>query len=320
MKVKLITICLLFFLMISFSVSAQYLEVALVSDIGGFGDNSYNDQLKEAINKVDEDLNLETDFIESKLMTEYLDNVNYFSEKKFDLIWGVGFTMEQAIEEAAQMYPETNYVIFDGIVEEKNVMSLSFKKEEAAFLAGVIAALESESSAVAFIGAKKTREIQKYQAGFRTGVNTVNSDIRIINKYIGSFNDFSTAKKTTNELVDQGVDIIFYAAGPASHSIIDTAIKEDIKLISLDKSDINLAPNNILTSILKNTDYLVQKVIEKYYNNNYVNEIKNYGIADNAFVLAEKQAEKMLSKDKLLKIEEYKQQFLAGEINIAVKP
>lgn len=320
MKFKLTTIFLLFFLVFSFSVSAQYLEVALVSDLGGFGDNSYNDQLRTAINEADKNFNLSIDFRESNLMTEYLENINYYAENKFDLIWGVGFTMEQAVEEAAQMYPERNFVIFDGIVEEENVMSLTFKKEEAAFLAGVIAALESKSSNVAFIGAKENKEIKKYQAGFNTGVKVVNSDVKIMNKYIGSFNDFSMAKRITNELVEKNVDIIFYAAGAASHGIIDTAIERDIKLISLDKADINLAPNNILTSILKNTEHIVELVIERYYNDNYVNEVKEYGIADNAFVLAQKQAEKLISSDKLAKIEEFKQQFLAGEIEIPSQP
>ena len=316
MKFKLILFLLLFSLLVSFSVSAQYLEVALVSDIGGFGDNSYNDQLRSAINEMDKKINLSVDYRESKLMTEYLENINYFAENKFDLIWGVGFTMEQAIEEAAQMYPERNFVIFDGVVEEENVMSLTFKKEEAGFLAGVIAALESQSSAVAFIGAKENKIMQKYQIGFNTGVKAVNSDIKIMNKYVGSFNDFSMAKKITTELIKESVDIIFYAAGSASHGIIEKAIEEDIKLISLDKADIKLAPNNILTSILKNTEHIVEDVIKAYYNDNYVNEIKEYGIADNAFILEEKQSEKFIGSDKLVKIEEYKQQFLEGEIEI----
>lgn len=320
MKFKLIIIFILFFLFFSFSVSAQYLEIALISDVGGFGDNSYNDQLKTALNQAGKNFNLSIEFKESNLMTEYLENINYFAENKFDLIWSVGFTMEQSVEEAAQMYPERNFVIFDGIVEEENVMSLTFKKEEAAFLAGVIAALESENGAAAFIGAKKNKEMLKYQAGFNTGVQTVNSDLKIINKYIGSFNDYSMAKRLTNELIAENVDIIFYAAGAASRGIIDTAIEKDIELISLDKADINLAPNNILAAVLKNTDHLVEKVIEGYYNNDYTNEIKKYGIADNAFILSEKQADKMISSDKLVRVEEYKQQFLADEIKIPLQP
>jgi basic membrane protein A len=305
------------FLFFSFSAAAQYLEVALVSDIGGFGDNSYNDQLRSSISKVEQNLNILFEFRESTLMTEYLENINYFAENNFDLIWGVGFTMEQAVKEAAQMYPEKDFIIFDGIVEEKNVSSITFKKAESAFLAGLIAALETKNSKVAFVGAKENEDLKQYQIGFNTGVQTADSEVKIYNRYLGSFNNFSKAKNITEELAAENVDIIFYAAGAASNGIIEAALEKNIYLISLNRADINLAPNNILTVILKNTDQIAQKIIEARYNNNYVNEIKEYGISDNAFTLAQKQAEKLISSDTLIKLEEYKQQFLAGEVQIS---
>jgi len=316
MNYKGMLIILLLLLVFSFSVSAQYLEVALVSDIGGFADNSYNDQLRESLKNSNQNFNLKLEFRESELMTDYQENINFFAENNFDLIWGTGFTMEQAVKEAAQMYPEINFVIFDGIVEEENVMSLTFREEEAAFLAGIIAALKTESSTVAFIGGRETEKIKTFQRGFKTGVEVVNSEVEVISRYLGSFNDFSAAKEVSGELVSQNVDLIFYAAGAASKGIIDTALEADINLISLDAGDIDLAPNNILTVIQKNTDYLVEQIIESYYNDNYVNEIKEYGLVDNAFVLEKNQAEDMLSQEILNKVEEYKQQFLAGEIKI----
>ncbi|MFP4021122.1 MAG: BMP family ABC transporter substrate-binding protein [Halanaerobium sp.] len=315
MRLK-ITLILLFILFFSFAASAQYLEVALISDIGGFEDNSYNQQLRDSLNKADENLNLSLEFRESKLMSEYLENINYYAEDNVDLIWGVGFTMEQAIKEAAQMYTDINFVIFDGTVEEENVMSLSFKKDEEAFLAGVIAALETSNSAVAFIGGKDNREIKEYQQGFETGVKAVNSEIEVYNEFVGSFNDFSKAKEVTNKLIGQNVDIIFYAAGAASRGIIDTSLEEDIKLISLDSADIELAPENVLTAVLKNTDYLVEKTVESFLEDDYVNEIKKYGLSDDAFIIDQSQAEDMMTEENIDKIEEYKQQYLSGEIEM----
>jgi len=320
MNFKIISILILFLLLISFAVSAQYMEVALVSDVGGFKDSSYNQQLRNSLNKVAENLNLKTDYRESDLMTEYQDNLNYFAENNFDLIWGVGSTMEQAVKEAAQMYPETNFVLFDGIVEEENVMSLTFKRKEEAFLAGVVAALASDNAKVSFIGGQKTEKIGHYQLGFETGVKSVNSEIEIISRYVGSFNDFSAAKEISAELAAENVDLIFYAAGPSSRGIIETALENNIKLISLDAADIDLAPNNMVTAVLKNTDHLVKMLIENYSNDNYINEIKEFGLADNAFVLEQDQLSDMLSSEKRTKIEEYKQQFLAGEIEIPSAP
>jgi basic membrane protein A len=316
MNYKLLSILIIFFLIFSFTASAQYLEIALVSDVGGYSDRSYNQQLRESLEKAAESFNIELAYRESELMTEYQDNINYFAEDNADLIWGVGFTMEQAIKEAAQMYPETNFIIFDGIVEEANVTSLTFNKAEESYLAGVVAALASESLKVAFVGGQNTGELRNYQLGFEAGVNAVNSEIEITSRYVGSFNDFSRAKEISSEIIAEGVDLIFYAAGASSRGIIEAALEEDIKLISLDAADINLAPNNVITAVIKNTDYLVEELVNGYINDDYINEIKEYGLDDNAFILEDDQLSDMLSRAKMTKIEEYKQQFLAGEIEI----
>lgn len=316
MKFKVILITIILLISTFLPAAAEELKVGFVSDIGGIGDKSYNDQLLESFKKLENDFNFKFESKESELMTEYLDNINYFAENNFDLIWGVAFTMEQAIKEAAQLYPEINFVIFDAVVEEENVLSIEFKEEEAGFLAGLTAALENESSKVAFVGGRENSEILKYQNGFKVGVETVNSKIEVINKYIGSFNNYSKAKKTVSELVEEDVDLIFYAAGAAGRGIIEVAVENDIKLISLDLIDKILAPQNMITIILKNTDEIVAKTLENFYNDNYVNEIKKYGIAENAFKIDLDQAEKMMSSSSINKIEEYKKQLLIGEIEI----
>lgn len=313
MKYKLI-LTLLILVLFSAVVSAQTLDVSLVSDLGGFGDYNYNQQLKESLNKAAQEFDLNFEFTESKLMAQYLENISSYAEKRFDLIWGVGFTMEQAIREAAQMYTDVNFVIFDGKVKEKNVKSIIFKKQEAGFLAGVVAGLETNSSAVAFIGGKKNNEIQQYQLGFERGVKAVDAEITIYSEYLASFNDFSKAKKITDNLASEKVDIIFYAAGASAKGIIESALEEDLSLISLAASDIKLAPNNMLTVILKNTDYLVEKIIKDYKTGNYKNEIKEYGLAEKALIIDQSQAKDMMTSQNINKVEEYKQRYLSNEI------
>lgn len=319
MKIKAIIIFLII-VFLSFSVSAQNLKVALVSDVGGFGDYSYNDQLKKSLELAEAKYNLSLEFKESEIMSKYLNNVIYFAENDFDLIFAVSFTMKEAVKEAAQIYPDTQFIIFDAVVEEDNVSSLTFKKAEAGFLAGLTAALESKTKFVAFIGAEDNKEISNYQRGFITGVKSVNSEIEIYSEYIASFNDFSKAKKISEDLAAKNTDIIFYAAGAASKGIIETALEKNIKLITLDSSDIKLAPNNILTVILKNTDQIIDELITSYQNDNFSSEIREYGISDNGFILDEKQSDKLISEETLIKIREYKQQFISGEIEISEQP
>lgn len=319
-KLNIFLLLITFLLIFTSLLSAQELKIAVVSDIGGFEDGSYNEQIKSALEEMQSEFSFELETKESQLMTEYLNNINQFAEKKFDLIWGIGFTMEQAIRDSAQMYPELNFAIFDGEVNLENVLSITFSEEEAAFLAGVIAALESNNSTVGFIGGKENNIIKSYEAGFNAGVNEVNSEIEVINKYVGSFNNFNQAQEITKELDEAGADIIFYAAGASAKGIIDTAVERKIKLISIDPRDTKLASNNILTTILKNTGYIVKNTVEKIANDNYVNEIKKYGLSDNAFVIDKKQAREMMSQEVINKIEEYKNQVISGEIEVPAVP
>lgn len=310
----------IFLLIFTALVSAQDLKIALVTDVGGFEDGSYNEQIKNALEEMQNELSFELETKESNLMTEYLNNVNQFAERNFDLIWGVGFTMEQAIKDSAQMYPELNFAIFDGEIDSENVLSITFLEEEGAFIAGIIAALESNNSVVGFIGGKENSVIQSYEAGFNAGVKEVNSEIEVLNRYVGSFNNFSQAKKITEELYAADADVIFYAAGASAKGIIDSAVEKEIKLISTDPRDTKLASNNILTTILKNTNYIVRNTVDKIINDNYVNEIKEYGLADNAFVIDQKQAREMLNQEVINKIEEYKNQVISGEIDVPAVP
>lgn len=315
MQTKAAVFIIITVLLFTFSASAEDFKIAFVTDIGGIEDNSYNAQLLESLNKAAENSGFEFEFKESELMTEYLNNLNYFAEKNFDLIWGVGFTMEQAVKEAAQLYPDTQFVIFDALVEEENVYSINFKKEEAAFLAGVVAALESRSSKIAFIGGRKNSEILKYEKGFQTGAKKAAEKSEVLSQYIGSFNDYSEAKKISSQLIKKGVDLIFYAAGPAGRGIIAAAVENDISLISLDHSAELLAPQNVMAVISKNTDQITQEVIKAFKNNSLAPK-KEYGIAENAFLTASKQAKETISPETLKKIKEYKKQLLQGEIEI----
>lgn len=312
----IILILIIFSFLITASVSAQNFKVALVSDIGGFEDGSYNQEIKNALEEAEAEFNFELETKESELMSGYLNNINNFAERNFDLIWTVGFTMEQAVKDAAQMYPDINFVIYDAEAALENVLSITFSEAEGAFLAGVAAALQSKRSTLAFIGGKNNSIIRKYEAGFKAGVKAVNSEIEVLNRYVGSFNNYAAAKEITEELHAAGVDTIFYAAGASGKAIIDTAVNNDIKLISTDPRDTKLASDNLITTILKNTSDIVKNTTAKIISDNYVNEIKEYGLADNAFIIDQKQARKMMSPEIINKVEEYKQQYIAGEIEI----
>jgi basic membrane protein A len=319
--ISVILIILVFSLAVpSFAQETNNIQIAFVTDIGGLNDNSYNDQIWEGLEDAVDDLSIELKVLESKLMTDYLPNLNKLVEEKSELIWAVGFSMQESLKEAAQMYPETHFVLVDGRVELENVLSVNFAVEEGAFLAGAAAALKSESGKIAFIGGRENNILKRYQRGFTRGALRADEDVELIIRYTGNFTDPTKAGDTAVELFENhNVDVIFHAAGPGSKSVIDAALKNDFYLIGVNSADNNLASENILTNVIKKISFITENETKNFYRGDFKTGTKIYDLASGGIGLDQDQAEKTLSKDVLDKLEEYKKMIIDGRIDISNK-
>ncbi len=319
--ISVILIILVFSLAVpSFAQETNNIQIAFVTDIGGLNDNSYNDQIWEGLEDAVDDLSIELKVLESKLMTDYLPNLNKLVEEKSELIWAVGFSMQESLKEAAQMYPETHFVLVDGRVELENVLSVNFAVEEGAFLAGAAAALKSESGKIAFIGGRENNILKRYQRGFTKGALRADEDVELIIRYTGNFTDPTKAGDTAVELFENhNVDVIFHAAGPGSKSVIDAALKNDFYLIGVNSADNNLASENILTNVIKKISFITENETKNFYRGDFKTGTKIYDLASGGIGLDQDQAEKTLSKDVLDKLEEYKKMIIDGRIDISNK-
>lgn len=317
--IYIILIILVFSLAVpSFAQEINNMQTALVTDIGGLNDNSYNDQIWEGLEDAEDDLSIDLKVLESKIMTDYLPNLNKLAEEKFELIWAVGFSMQKSLKEAAQMYSETTFVLIDGRVDLENVLSVNFAVEESSYLAGAAAALKSESGNIAFLGGRENNILRRYQRGFTEGALRADEDVELIIRYTGNFNDPTKAGDIAVELFeDYDVDVIFHAAGPGSKSVIDAALKNNFYLIGVDSADNKLASENILTNVIKNISFITENETKNYYNGDFKTGIKVYDLASGGIGLDQEQAKKNLSKDILNKLEEYKKMIIDGRIDIS---
>lgn len=317
-KIYIILIILVFSLVVpSAAQDGDIMQIGFVTDIGDLNDNYYNDQIWAGLEDAKDDLSIEVKVLESELMTDYLPNLNKIAEEKFELIWSVGFSMQESVKEAAQMYPETSFVILDGSVELENVLSIDFAVEESAYLAGAAAALKSESNKLAFIGGRENKILSKYQSGFIQGAMRADEDTEIIIKYTGSFNDPTKAGDTAVELFeDHGVDVIFHAAGTGSKAIIDAALENNFYVIGVDSLNNNLAPENILTNTIKNISFITENESKNYYRGDFKTGTKVYDLASGGIGLDQRQAKKNLSEEILNKLEEYRSDIINDKVEL----
>ncbi|WP_077369981.1 BMP family lipoprotein [Anaerosalibacter sp. Marseille-P3206] len=245
------------------------LKVAMVTDVGGVNDQSFNQSAWEGLQQAEKDFGVKVSYQESHQDADFVPNLETLVDAENDMIWGIGFKLGDAIKEAAEKNPDTKYGIVDfsyGDKTPENVVGVVFKAEQPSFLVGYIAAKMTETGTVGFVGGMEGDVIWGFDYGFHAGVayaNKVNgTDVKVLRQYAESFNDAAKGKAITNSMYQQGADIVFHAAGGVGDGVIEAAKEQGKWAIGVDRDQNYMAPDNVLTSAMKRVDqgiYLIVK-------------------------------------------------------------
>lgn len=305
--------------------------VAMVTDTGGVDDKSFNQSAWTGIQAFGEEHGLEKgdngyDYLASTSDADYETNLNQLIRRDFDIVFGIGFLLENAIKEIAEQQPEANLAIIDAQVDAPNVASVLFKEQEGAFLAGVAAALMTDTGKVGFVGGMDIPVINRFHAGFVAGVEAANPDVQVEVQYTGDFAKAELGKSAANLMYGSGVDIIFHAAGATGNGVFTEAKERkaadpnaNVWVIGVDsdqyaEGQVDDSTNVTLTSVLKRVDLAVQKISNEAKNGEFPAGLTVYGLADEGIGLADSRG--AIPAEVQTKIDEFKQQVIDGEIEV----
>jgi basic membrane protein A len=257
---------------------APKLKVAMVTDVGGLGDKSFNDLSWAGLEKAKADLGVDTKVLTSKVMTDYETNLTQLSGAGYSPIFAVGFLMQAAVNKVATSTADTNFGGIDIFIADppKNFVGLTFKENEAGYLAGVVAGLATKDTfdarlnsknIIGFVGGMEIPPVQKFQAGFIAGAKSVNPDVKVISIYAGKFDDQAKGKEAGLSLISQGADVVFAAAGQTGIGTFNACQESKKALFIGVDSDQYLTLTNpgdtILTSAVKRIDVAVFSVVKQ---------------------------------------------------------
>jgi basic membrane protein A len=236
---------------------AAELRIAMVTDVGGVNDQSFNQSAWEGLLRAEKELGAEVAYKESKQDADYGPNMETLTDAGYDLIWGIGFLMGDAIKETAEINPDQKYAIIDfsyGPETPANVTCAVFQEEQPSFLVGYIAGKMTRANKVGFVGGIKFPLIEKFEYGFMAGVKLANPQCQVLRQYAESFTDAAKGKAIANNMYQQGADIVFHAAGGVGDGVIEAAKEKGKWAIGVDKDQNFLAPEHVLTSAMKRVD------------------------------------------------------------------
>jgi basic membrane protein A and related proteins len=236
-------------------------RLAMVTDVGGLGDRSFNDSAYRGLKDAQTQLHAEITVLQSRSAADYQPNLTVLANKGYDLTYAIGFLMARDTEEVASRFPQRRFAIIDAVVPQPNVASVTFQEEQGSFLAGAAAAMVSKTKTIAFLGGMDIPLLRKFEAGYTAGARQINPSVRVLVKYVGSFEDVAAGKELSGVLFGQQADIIYAAAGKAGLGTIDLVkTKPNAYVIGVDSDQDALAPGKILTSMVKHVDVAVLRL------------------------------------------------------------
>lgn len=310
-------------------------SVLMITDVGGVDDKSFNQGAWEGLMdwgaEHKKEQGKDFTYLESKSDSDYVTNLTTAVQSDYDIIYAIGYKLQPSVEQVAKQFSDQYFGIVDATIDLPNVVSLNFKDEEAAFLAGAAAASSTDQAKIGFIGGVEGVVIDKFEAGFVAGVKAVAPDKEVVVEYAHSFTDPSKGKQIASAMYAQGIDLIFHASGPTGNGVFSEAKdlmaadpSRKLWVIGVDRDQsaegafqIDGKDYNVtLTSTLKKTGNVVKNYSNQMMENgfqagNIVSDLSNDGVG-----LAEGQLSQA-SKDL---VEEYKQKIIKGEIVVPDAP
>ena len=269
--------------------------------------------------------------VESKQQTDYVPNLSGLAEDGADIVFAVGFLMEEAVKEAAQMNPDTYFGGIDigGDPEIPNLQGILYKEQESGFLAGVVAGHMTAEFAdaserlnpdpvVGVILGMFIPPVERFEVGFIQGVNYANPDVEVLSATVGDFTDQARGKEAAVAMIEQGADVVFHAAGLTGLGAIQAAREEGVFAIGVDVDQHEVAPDTVLTSAVKKIPESIEVVLRSIVDGTFEGGTHVYGLAEDATGIAPFHAfDAMVPQEVKDAVAEATELILAGEIEVA---
>ncbi|MBL4558664.1 MAG: BMP family ABC transporter substrate-binding protein [Rhodobacteraceae bacterium] len=236
-------------------------EPALVFDLGGKFDKSFNEAAYRGAQRWAEETGNSYREIEMQSEAQREQALRRLAEAGSNPIVMTGFAFGNVLSEVAPDFPDTSFVIVDMVVDQPNVRSVVFNEHEGSYLVGMMAAMASETDTVGFVGGMDIPLIRKFACGYVQGVKAVDPDITVIQNMTGTtpaaWNDPVKGAELTMAQIAQGADVVYAAAGGTGVGVLQAAADAGILSIGVDSNQNYLHPGQVLTSMVKRVDNAV---------------------------------------------------------------
>ncbi|MCQ9184509.1 BMP family ABC transporter substrate-binding protein [Streptomyces sp. IBSBF 2953] len=308
--------------------------IGLAYDIGGKGDQSFNDAAYAGFQKAEKEFKVGGQDIEPQDGESDADKVQrltQLAQSGFNPVIGVGFVYAPAVKAVAAKFPKTTFgIIDDEQVQAKNVADLVFHEEQASYLAGVAAAKASKKAHIGFIGGVDIPLIHKFEAGYVQGAKSVDPKIKIESQYLtetpqeGGFSSPDKGKDAASGQIEAGADVLYHAAGLSGQGVISEAAAKKVWVIGVDsdqysQSSLATYKDYILGSALKNVGGAVYDLVKSVVDGKPLSGVVRGSLSNNGVGFADTNPKYKAMTDVVAAVDKAKKDIIDGKVTVNTK-
>ena len=302
-------------------VVAQEFAPAVVYDMGGKFDKSFNEAAYTGAERFKKETGIAYRDFEVTAEAQREQALRNMARRGSQIVVGIGFSQASGMEKVAKEFPAVKFAIVDAVVDLPNVESIVFKEHEGSFLVGMAAAMASKTGKVGFVGGMDIPLIRRFALGYEEGAKYVNPKIEIFQNMTGTtpaaWNDPTRGGELARSQFDRGADVVYAAAGATGLGVLQAAKDKGRLAIGVDSNQNHLHPGSILTSMVKRVDLAVYETFKAAKDGTFKAGVRVLGVAEGGVGYSLDQDNRSLITPEMEKrLEQARADIVAGKIKV----
>ncbi|MEM7241018.1 MAG: BMP family ABC transporter substrate-binding protein [Pseudomonadota bacterium] len=298
------------------------IKPAVIYDMGGKFDKSFNEGVYNGVKKFTEETGIEVMEFEVTNEAQRQQAMERMVDRGATIVLGVGFAQADAIAAVSAANPDVDFAIIDvNWLEGANLRQYSFKEHEGSYLVGIAAAMKSESGKVGFVGGMDIPLIRAFACGYVQGAKSANADVEVFQNMTGTtpaaWGDPAKGAELTQGQIDKGADVVYQAAGGTGIGVINAAADAGKFSIGVDSNQNYIKPGSVLTSMLKRVDVAAYDTFMDAKNGEFSSGVVTLGLAEGGvgWALDDNNAA-LISDEMKAAIDAASQKIIDGEVSV----
>ncbi|MGX1786562.1 BMP family protein [Bosea sp. NPDC055332] len=230
---------------------------------GSIADGGWSQSAFEVLAQARTELHAETAYSEKVHQPQQVEVLSDYARRGYNLVIGHGGEFQDAVDRVAGRFPQTSFLVTNGLRPSANVATADFHFSQPAYLLGFLAARMSKTGKVGIIAAQKFKFTNDSVAGFEAGFRAARSDGQVVTTWTGDWDDVAKGKEAAVNQLAQGVDIVWPTMDSATAGSLQAVREKGAMAFGLYYDAITKWPDIMLQSAILDVRGLLFAMLAK---------------------------------------------------------